>query len=42
MARRGKSTRQNVLDQKWFSAFAQVEGAEEMVTTEEICAVSLG
>jgi hypothetical protein len=28
------------VDQKWFSAFAQVEGAEEMVTTQEICAVS--
>jgi hypothetical protein len=24
------------VDQKWFSAFAQVEGAEEMVTTQEI------
>ena len=30
------------VDQKWFSAFAQVEGAEEMVTTQEVCAVSLG
>ena len=30
------------VDQKWFSAFAQVEGAEEMVTTQEICAVSWG
>jgi hypothetical protein len=30
------------VDQKWFSAFAQVEGAEEMVTTQEIRAVSLG
>jgi hypothetical protein len=28
------------VDQKWFSAFAQVEGAEEMVTTQEILAVS--
>jgi hypothetical protein len=28
------------VDQKWFSAFAPVEGAEEMVTTQEICAVS--
>jgi hypothetical protein len=28
------------VDQKWFSAFAQAEGAEEMVTTQEICAVS--
>ncbi len=27
-------------DQKWFSAFALIEGAEEMVTTEEIRAVS--
>jgi hypothetical protein len=30
------------VDQKWFSAFAQVEGMKEMVTTQEICAVSLG
>jgi hypothetical protein len=28
------------VDQKWFSAFAQIEGAEEMVTTQEIRAVS--
>jgi hypothetical protein len=28
------------VDQKWFSAFAQVEGTEEMVTTQEIRAVS--
>ncbi len=28
------------VDQKWFSAFALIEGAEEMVTTQEICAVS--
>jgi hypothetical protein len=28
------------VDQKWFIAFAQVEGAEEMVTTQEIHAVS--
>ncbi len=28
------------VDQKLFSAFAQVDGAEEMVTTQEICAVS--
>jgi hypothetical protein len=28
------------VDQKWFSAFAQVEGAEEMVTTQEIRVVS--
>jgi hypothetical protein len=30
------------VDQKWFSAFALIEGAEEMVTTQEICAVSWG
>jgi hypothetical protein len=30
------------VDQKWFSAFAQVEGAEEIVTTQEIHAVSWG
>jgi hypothetical protein len=28
------------VDQNRFSAFSQVEGAEEMVTTQEICAVS--
>jgi hypothetical protein len=28
------------VDQKWFSAFARVEGAEETVTTQEICVVS--
>jgi hypothetical protein len=28
------------VDQKWFSAFTLIEGAEEMVTTQEICAVS--
>jgi hypothetical protein len=28
------------VDQKWFSAFALIEGVEEMVTTQEICAVS--
>ncbi len=28
------------VDQKWLSAFAQIEGAEEMVTTQEIRAVS--
>jgi hypothetical protein len=28
------------VDQKWFSAFALIEGAEEMVTTQEIRAVS--
>jgi hypothetical protein len=30
------------VDQKWFSTFALIKGAEEMVTTQEICAVSLG
>ena len=30
------------IDQKWLSAFALIEGAEEMVTTQEICAVSWG
>ncbi len=31
------------VDQKWFSAFARlIEGAEEMVTTQETRAVSLG
>ena len=30
------------VDQKWFSTFALIEGAEEMVTTQAICAVSLG
>jgi hypothetical protein len=28
------------VDQNWFSAFTLFEGAEEMVTTQEICAVS--
>ncbi len=28
------------VDQKWFGAFALIEGAEEMVTTQEICAVT--
>jgi hypothetical protein len=28
------------VDQKWFSAFTLIEGTEEMVTTQEICAVS--
>ncbi len=32
----------HAVDQKWFSAFALIEGAEEMVTTQETCAVSLG
>jgi hypothetical protein len=30
------------VDQKWFSAFTLIEGAEEMVTTQETHAVSLG
>jgi hypothetical protein len=30
------------VDQKWFSTFALIEGAEEMVTTQETRAVSLG
>ncbi len=30
------------VDQKWFSAFALIEGAEEMVTTQQTRAVSLG
>ncbi len=30
------------VDQKWFSAFALIEGAEVMVTTQEICAASWG
>ena len=30
------------VDQKWFSGYAQVEGAEVMLTTLEIRAVSLG
>ncbi len=29
-----------VVDQKWFSTFALVEGVEVTVTTPEICAVS--
>ncbi len=28
------------VDQKWFSAFALIKGVEEMVTNQEICAVS--
>jgi hypothetical protein len=28
------------VDQKWFSTFALIKGAEEMVTTQEIHAVS--
>jgi hypothetical protein len=30
------------VDQKWFSAFTLIEGAEEMVTTQEIRAASWG
>jgi hypothetical protein len=30
------------VDQKWFSTFARVEGVDEIVTTQEIRAVSLG
>jgi hypothetical protein len=30
------------VDKKWFSAFALIEGAEEMVTAQETHAVSLG
>jgi hypothetical protein len=30
------------VDQKWFSAFALIDGVEEMVTTQETCAVSWG
>ncbi len=32
----------HAVDQKWFSAFTQIGEAEEMVTTQEICAVSWG
>jgi hypothetical protein len=32
----------HAVDQKWFSAFAQIGEAEEMVTTQEIRAVSWG
>jgi hypothetical protein len=32
----------HVVDQKWFSAFARIGEAEEMVTTQEIRAVSWG
>ena len=32
----------HAVDQRWFSAFAQIGEAEEMVTTQEICAVSWG
>ena len=30
------------VDQKWFSAYILVEGAEVMLTTPEICVVGLG
>ncbi len=32
----------HAVDQNWFSTFAQIGEAEEMVTTQEICAVSWG
>jgi hypothetical protein len=32
----------NGVDQKWFSGYVLIEGAEVMLTTLEICAVSLG
>jgi hypothetical protein len=32
----------HAVDQKWFSAFARIGEAEEMVTTQEIRAVSWG
>ncbi len=32
----------HVVDQKWFCAFAQIGETEEMVTTQDICAVSWG
>ena len=32
----------HVVDQKWFSAFAKIGRTEEMVTSQEICAVSWG
>jgi hypothetical protein len=30
------------VDQKWFSSFARIREKEEMVTSQEICAVSWG
>jgi hypothetical protein len=30
------------VDQKWFRAFTLIDGEEEIVTTQEICAVSWG
>jgi hypothetical protein len=32
----------HAVDQKWFSAFAKIGGMEEMVTSQESCAVSWG
>jgi hypothetical protein len=32
----------HAVDQKWFSAFARIGGTEEMVTSQEIRAVSWG
>ncbi len=32
----------HAVDQKWFSAFAKIGKTEEMVTSQEICAVSWG
>jgi hypothetical protein len=32
----------HAVDQKWFSSFTRIGGAEEVVTTQEICAVSWG
>ncbi len=32
----------HAVDQKWFSAFAKIGRTEEMVTSQEICAVSWG
>ena len=32
----------HAVDQKWFSTFAEIGKKEEMVTSQEICAVSWG
>jgi hypothetical protein len=32
----------HAVDQKWFSAFARIREVEEMVTTQETCAVGWG
>jgi hypothetical protein len=32
----------HAVDQKWFSTFAKIGEMDEMVTTQEICAVSWG